>query len=120
MMTTFEYRQAFLASMTEAEFQQQVIDYAHLQGWRVAWFRPVRVQRADGTVYYETPVGADGTGWPDLILVREGRGIAWELKSQHGSPSSAQIEWLNEFDAVGFETGIMRPSHWDQIEEALQ
>jgi hypothetical protein len=52
---------------SEAQFQQQVIDLARLCGYRVAHFRTVRVQRKGGSVYYTTPVQADGAGWPDLV-----------------------------------------------------
>jgi hypothetical protein len=64
-------------SMTEAQFMEQVVEYAHLRGWRVCHFRPGRT--ASG---WRTAVSYDAEGWPDLLLVRE-RVVIAELKSQH-------------------------------------
>jgi hypothetical protein len=107
------------AKVSEKEFQQQVIDFAHLHGWKVAWFRPVRVQRADGSVYYETPVGADGKGWPDLILVKGVKIVAAELKVGKNTTSPEQDRWLAVLATCCIPAFVWTPSTWEEISECL-
>ena len=121
-MTAEEVRK--LCPQRESKFQEQVIEFAKLHGWRVAWFRPVRVQRKDGSIYYETPVGADGKGWPDLVLVRKGRIVFAELKAKGGKPSKEQREWLSALTDLcqgneSVSVGLWTPNCWLLIEHAL-
>ena len=109
-----------LKKATEADFQKQVTALARLNGWRVASFRKVRVQRANGSVYYETPVGADGTGWPDLVMTKGDRLIAWELKTDRGTSSPEQRQWMAALSAAGVTTAIVRPRDWDMIRRELE
>ena len=106
--------------MKEAEFQQQIIDLAHLHGWRCAHFRTVRIQRKDGSVYYATPVQADGEGFPDLVLLKGNRVIVAEIKSEKGKCSDAQTEWLNAWELAGAEVYVWRPQDWNEIEKRLR
>ena len=78
---------------TEEEFQCAVIDYAHFNGWKVAHFR--KAMRKDGS--YVTPVQADGKGFPDLLMVRQGRIVVAELKSMGRKPTLEQRAWLEAF-----------------------
>lgn len=105
--------------ISEAEFQQLVIDLAHFCGYKVAHFRGVRVQRKDGTVYYQTPVEVDGVGWPDLILARPGRLIFAEIKSEKGQLSLEQEAWLKLLDTAGGESYIWKPSEYEDIQMVL-
>lgn len=100
--------------LTESEWQQRVIDLAHLLGWRVAHFRAARTQTG-----WRTPVAADGAGFPDLILVRD-RLIAAELKTQRGTVSWPQQQWLDALQAAGVETHVWRPSDWADVQRTLQ
>jgi hypothetical protein len=104
----------------EAGFQSAVIQYAQLMHWRVAWFRPVRVQRKNGSVHHETPVGADGKGWPDLAMCRGPRLVVAELKTDRGRFTPEQIVWLAALEAAGVEVYRWRPKDWTQIEETLR
>ena len=53
-------------------------------------------------------------GFPDLVLVRDGRLIFAELKRQKGVLSDDQIDWLNDLaDCKGAECYVLRPSHWN-------
>ena len=109
-------------TVREDIFQQQVIELAKYFGWRVAHFRSVRVMRKNGTYYYQTPVQADGAGWPDLVLAHrdKGRTIYAELKSETGKVSEAQQEWLEVLAAnPGNDVFTWRPSDWEEIQEAL-
>ncbi len=103
-----------LPPLTEAAFQGQVIDLARTLGWRVAHFRPAQTTRG-----WRTPVAADGTGFPDLILVRD-RVIAAELKTQKGRIKDEQQAWLAAFAAAGVATYLWRPSDIDDILETLR
>jgi len=105
--------------ITENEFQSQVIEAAQYLGYRVAHFRGVRIQRKDGSVYYQTPVQADGKGFPDLILIRGCVILAVELKSEKGRVTSAQEEWLSAFKEAGVATFVFRPSDWEDIVRCL-
>jgi hypothetical protein len=104
----------------EEDFQQQIIDFAHLNGWRVAHFRTVRIQRKDGSVYYATPVQADGEGFPDLVLLKGNLVIVAEIKSEKGKLSDAQRDWLSAWEMTEADVYVWRPQDWDEIEKRLR
>lgn len=91
--------------ITEKAFQRQIMDYAKLRGWKVLHVLRMRGSEA---------------GWPDLSLVRPPRFLAVELKSEHGRPTPAQLEWLEALSGCGVETHLWKPSDWREIEEALR
>ena len=104
---------------TEEEFQCAVIDYAHFNGWKVAHFR--KAMRKDGS--YVTPVQADGKGFPDLLMVRQGRIVVAELKSMGRKPTLEQRAWLEAFtDTEKVEAYWWRPDDedWIEIERVLR
>jgi hypothetical protein len=110
--------------ITEAEFQAQIIDAAHLMGYRVAHFRPAQNSRGQ----WRTPVAADGKGFPDLVLVRpdwNNRGrpprmVFAELKSSTGRLSTDQAAWIDDLISAGVEAYIWRPKDWDDILDILR
>lgn len=106
------------ARITETDFMGQVIDFAHLHGWMVAHFRPMR--RRDGT--YETPCQADAMGFPDLFMVRPetGHRVAAELKTGKNRVSEDQDKWLDAMERAGIPAYIWTPNDWPEIEETLQ
>jgi hypothetical protein len=99
--------------ITEAQWQQTVLDTAAAHGWTVAHFRPART--VDG---WRTPVAADGKGWPDLVLVRD-RVIFAELKSARGRLSGDQQAWIHRLTAAGQEVHVWRPDDWPHVEYTL-
>ena len=105
--------------MKERDFQDQIIELAHLKDWTVAHFRTVRIQRKDGSVYYATPVQADGVGFPDLILLRPPRQVVIECKVDRRKPTVDQQIWLQLFEACGAEAYVWYPTDWDEIERTL-
>lgn len=107
--------------MSEAQLQEAVIDCAHTFGWLVAHFRPARVKRG-GVEIYETPVAADGKGFPDLVMLRGPRAIAAELKSAAGTLKPRQEIWVDAFRLTQVETYVWEPSRWldGTIEQVLR
>lgn len=109
-----------LDRMSEADFQSAVCDLAHLEGWKVAHFRKVRVQRSDGSVYWETPVAEDGKGWLDLVFARAGSPILIaELKVGSNTPTPEQWEWIHLLRATGNDVRVWYPSDWQEITDVL-
>jgi hypothetical protein len=104
-----------LRSVTEAQFLEQVIDLAHVFGYRVAHFRPAWSGRG-----YRTPVQGDGAGFPDLILVGRGRVIAAELKRETTQATPDQLAWLTAFTEAGIATYVWRPRDLERIAEVLR
>lgn len=101
-------------AMSEADWQEQVIDLAHLYGWKVAHFRPARTDKG-----WRTPVAADGKGFPDLVLVRD-RVLAVELKADGGKLTVEQRHWLDAFHDAGVEAAVWRPRDFDQVVDRLK
>jgi len=118
----------------EADFQQQIIDLAHIYHWRVAHFRPAKTEHG-----WRTAVSGDGAGFPDCVLVRPPRLIFAELKAEKGVVSDKQQEWLDtlrgcatplSFTELGNnevliqsitpEVYLWRPAQFDEIVEILR
>lgn len=103
-------------TLSERDWQRQVIDLARLCGWRVAHFRPART--ASG---WRTPVQADGAGFPDLVAVRGGELIFAELKSDKGKPTGEQQRWLSDLGHVAaVEAALWRPRDFELVAERLR
>jgi hypothetical protein len=107
------------AKISESEFQNQVIAFAKLNRWRVAHFRKVQIQRRDRSVYWETPVAADGKGFPDLLLLKEHRIMVVELKVGRNAATPEQSAWLAAFDRAHVEVHVWYPEEWPEIERVL-
>lgn len=106
--------------LSESDFQKQIIAYAQLCGWKTTHFRKVRVHRPDGTTYYETPVAADGAGFPDLCLCRGERLIFIEVKADNGRLSQEQKDWLSALATTRNEVHLWKPRDWPLIEKMLR
>lgn len=112
-------KQRVKSAITEAEFQDQVVDYAHLKGWKVAHFHVAMTKAGE----YHTPVAADAKGWPDLCMIRDERMVVAELKSETGRLSPEQADWIAKFsylDASTVRTFVWQPHEWDDIVEVLK
>lgn len=103
-------------TLTESAFTRQVIDLAHLFGWKVAHFRPGMNRRGQ----WQTAVQGDGAGFPDLVLVnrRLGRVIFAELKVK-AKLTTAQMDWLFWLEPCNVEAVVWRPEDWPDIERTL-
>ena len=97
--------------ITEAQWQEQVVDLAHIHGWIVAHFRPA--QTAKG---WRTAVSYDGKGFFDLVLARRGVVIFAELKTQRGTLTDDQRKWFNEVTG----SYIWRPNDLEAVKGLLR
>ena len=93
------------APICERDFQASVIELAKLTGWRF---------------YHVFDSRRSAAGYPDLTLVRGGRCIFAELKTDIGRVTRDQTAWLAALDAVpGIEAVVWRPRHWSTVEAIL-
>ena len=84
--------------MLERDLQKAVIDLARIFRWSVAHFRPAQTSKG-----WRTPVEADGKGWPDLLMTRDDRIVAVELKVGRNKLSPEQEQWRERLMAAGVE-----------------
>ena len=102
-MTGAEFREKYLWSMSEKQWQTELVTAAKDLGWKVshAW----------------TSINS-AAGFPDLVLVRD-RLIFAELKTMRGKVTTAQREWLWALQKAGGECYIWRPSDFTKALEIL-
>ncbi len=99
--------------ISEADFQDQVYELLHLNGWKVAHFR--HSLSAGGR--HMTAVQYDATGWPDLFCVHPASRdrFAAELKGEYRAATPKQLEWLAWLEACGIEAHLWKPSMIDAV-----
>ena len=103
---------------SEKELQAAIIEVAQdWLGWEVLHIRPALKQNGRWVVPVQ---GKLGKGWPDLFMVKRGRALAAELKSDTGKPTEEQVRVLASLKAGGVETHIWRPADWDDIVGTLR
>lgn len=99
-------------AITEKDFQGQIKDLAKLFGW----------------LYYHTWRSIHSpAGFPDCVMIRGGRLIFAELKSEKGKLSEKQEEWITamrlgqKFATMpNWEVYVWRPSQIEEIIEILR
>ena len=92
-----------LPYLKEKDFQAQVVELARAMGWLV--YHP-----------YDSRLSQEG--YPDLTMVRNGRVIWAELKSQDGTVTGVQRRWLKVLPKG--QAFLWKPSDWDAIVETLR
>ena len=90
-------------TLTEDEFQKQVIHLAKLHNW---------------LNYHTHDSRRSEPGFPDLVLVRD-RVLYVELKTDKGRTSKAQQAWISALNEAGGDAQVWRPRDWDEIERTL-
>lgn len=103
--------------ITEAQFQAQVLQLAHLCGWRSMTVRP-SVGRRGGRPAWQTTTSI--AGWPDACLWRPGQLLLVELKTDRGRLSPAQREVIGSLRDAGVDVRVWRPVDWPEIETTLK
>lgn len=91
----------------ESELQGAIIEMAQFFGWLVAHFRT----SLDAHGNYQTAVAGDGSGFPDLVLVREGIIFA-ELKVRKNKLSYEQEMWRDAIITAGGNWVEWREGNW--------
>lgn len=98
------------AGVSEREFQSAVLELAGWCGWRC---------------YHTYDSRRSEAGFPDLVMVRDGRLVVAELKSERGRVSAEQQGWLEAFGLVAAGSAgrvrvcVWRPADWAAIVEVL-
>ena len=100
--------------LSEADWQQQVVELAQLYRWRIHHCRPALNQRGQ----YSTPIQGD-PGFPDLVLARGGRVLFLELKTNRGVLTEHQQAWRDQLLGAGAEWFCWRPRHIGEVRETL-
>ncbi len=98
-------RQLLDAAMPEAEYQEQIIQWAEACGW---WAYHVHDSRRSNA------------GFLDLFLLRPPELFLWEVKAEKGRVRPEQqmvIDALRQVKRV--RAGIVRPSDWPWVEAEL-
>lgn len=93
----------FRESMTEHEFMSAIIAHAVARGWGEPIDRRMtKKEKAEKLRPYHVTISKKGAaGFPDLVMVRNGRQVIAELKREKGGRTSvAQRKWLDELYAV--------------------
>ena len=96
------------ASMSEADWQKQVLEWAFLGGWKVYAMHDSRQQ-----------VWGTDPGFPDLFMVRGERSLAAELKTANGFVGPAQRTWHLALNAAGIQAEVWRPQDAQRVEAVL-
>lgn len=93
-------------AVTERQLQAQVLDLAHLLGWRT---------------YHSWTSIHSTAGFPDLVLVSADRRrvVFAELKGMRRRLTEAQDEWLGILRLCGAEAYVWRPDQLKEIAEVL-
>ena len=91
--------------MSEKDFQAWVVGLAESRGW---------------LVYHPFDSRKSRQGYPDLTMVRLGRILFAELKTESGEPTEDQKLWLGELERhQAVEVYLWRPGDWQTIEKVL-
>lgn len=101
--------------MLEKDFQNIVVQYLNLKGWKVCHFGKATV-RANKSI---TPVKYQGKGYPDLTAVHPKKGLMFvEVKTDKGVVSSYQQEWLDLLGMFAMAV-VVRPKTFEEFKKLV-
>lgn len=104
--------------VTEKAFQNAVMTYAKLHGWRCVHFTPGMVPTKGGKRWV-TPFTGD-RGFPDTVFLRAGQLVFAELKVGRNTATADQVEWIRLLVTVdGIGAYLWTPADWSEIERVL-
>lgn len=90
-------------TLTEQQWQTQVVALARQFGWEV-FHAPANRPNSRGHVQNIA------AGWPDIVCLGHSRALFLELKSEKGRIRPEQITTLRRLAEAGCETALWRPS----------
>jgi hypothetical protein len=91
--------------ITEKAFQATIVQAARYAGWRVYWvWNSMHSPK----------------GWPDVVCLKDGRILIYEVKTEQGRIRPEQLECLALLQAAGIPARIVRPSDFDSVFAELQ
>jgi len=106
-------------AMTEAQFQQRIVETARLSGWLV-WYQPDWIYRLIMRDMSRRRVRRDWPepGFPDLWMVHPERKImlVLECKAAKGSLRPPQRAWLDALRESGIDARMIKPRDLENIE----
>lgn len=95
-------------ALSERQFQDQIVDLAHLTGW---------------LAYHSWSSRHSEPGFPDLCAVHPARGVLFaELKTETGRVRPEQTQWIDTITAAaehGVRARLWRPSAWPEVVAVL-
>jgi hypothetical protein len=91
-------------SLSEREWQRQVVSLAKSLGWTI-WHPQISVWSKGG--------------WPDLVLLKPPRALFWELKTERGKLQPAQEHMLEMLTACGLNAAVVRPGNREWVHRQL-
>ena len=97
--------------LLETKFRSKVVKRARELGWRVHYSYDTQ----------QSSTRKNKPGFPDLVLVQEGRLLFRELKTddKNSQLRPEQVDWLKDLELAGADAGVWRPADWDRIEREL-
>lgn len=113
---------ADLPSIDEETFQRAVISVAIENGWLVHETANAAVGLAAKAGRYDAVIGS---GFPDLVLMKDSELLIIELKTERGRFDDSQENWLNGLRWIANNSPLLRvftfrPRHWSLIVEYLE
>jgi hypothetical protein len=99
-------------SISEREWQAQVIRLAFTRGWK--YYHAPDNKPINGRIQKVVP------GFPDLVLVKDGNLIFAELKKETGKTSPEQDAWLEALSLCGNKCYVWRPSQLREVVGVLE
>lgn len=104
-----------LRAVTEKKYQRQIVDEAKRRGWE---FRCHVSPASMANGRWITPTS--DPGFPDVWLVRPGRMVVFEIKTQLGRVHPRQEDWIRVLQTIpGVEAYLVRPSDWPEVRALL-
>lgn len=94
-----------LSKMSERQFQNHVVKMAEARHWRC---------------YHTFDSRRSQPGFPDLVMIKDGRLLFVELKTMRGRVTTDQTDWLSALgQAKNVLAYVWRPDVMDWIEQEL-
>lgn len=95
----------------ESDIQAGILDYLRLKGWFAAAIR-------ERVPVPELNIAPGEAGIPDLVAIKRGRGVIFfEVKTEEGTCSEAQLAWHCAYREQGGEVHVVRSI--EDVERAI-